>query len=207
MCPPGRNVNEQAYDCASGDSRGGCSVFTAMSPDRLDPFTTDGEWLRCALHAHTTRSDGELEPDALAAHYAPCGLRRARHHRPLEADGSGYRRPLLVLPSVELNCILPAARDGHVLGFGIVSGRRSRRSRRRVRGPGSGPPGSSPTTAAWPTSHIPTGPARLPARWSCPRTWPGSRSGTPAASSRWGGGCPRFTGTSCSRRAPAASGS
>jgi hypothetical protein len=90
-----------------------------MPPDRLDPFTTDGEWLRCALHAHTTGSDGELEPDALAAHYARAGfdvLAITDHWKRTDATTEA---PLLVLPSVELNCILPAARDGHVLGFGI----------------------------------------------------------------------------------------
>ena len=89
-----------------------------MAPDRTDPFTVDGEWLRCALHAHTTGSDGELEPDALAAHYARAGfdvLAITDHWK--RTDASNGR--LLVLPSVELNCILPAARDGHVLGFGI----------------------------------------------------------------------------------------
>jgi len=34
-----------------------------------NPFQTDGTWLRCALHAHTTRSDGELQPEALVDHY------------------------------------------------------------------------------------------------------------------------------------------
>ena len=34
-----------------------------------NPFQIDGTWLRCALHAHTTRSDGELQPDALVEHY------------------------------------------------------------------------------------------------------------------------------------------
>ena len=90
-----------------------------MPPDRIDPFTTDGEWLRCALHAHTTGSDGELEPDALAAHYGRAGfdvLAITDHWKRTDA-APGAR--LLVLPSVELNCILPAARDGHVLGFGI----------------------------------------------------------------------------------------
>ena len=90
-----------------------------MPPDRNDPFTAEGEWLRCALHAHTTGSDGELEPDALAAHYARAGfdvLAITDHWKRTDAAPSGR---LLVLPSVELNCILPAARDGHVLGFGI----------------------------------------------------------------------------------------
>jgi hypothetical protein len=90
-----------------------------MAPDRIDPFTVEGEWLRCALHAHTTGSDGELEPDALAAHYGRAGfdvLAITDHWKRTEAASNGR---LLVLPSVELNCILPAARDGHVLGFGI----------------------------------------------------------------------------------------
>jgi hypothetical protein len=90
-----------------------------MAPDRTDPFTVEGEWLRCALHAHTTGSDGELEPDALAAHYGRAGfdvLAITDHWKRTEAASNGR---LLVLPSVELNCILPGARDGHVLGFGI----------------------------------------------------------------------------------------
>ena len=45
-----------------------------------NPFQIDGTWLRCALHAHTTRSDGELQPDALV----DLGLRHAK--RALEID-------------------------------------------------------------------------------------------------------------------------
>ena len=90
-----------------------------MAPDRADPFTVEGEWLRCALHAHTTGSDGELAPDALAAHYGRAGfdvLAITDHWKRTEAATNGR---VVVLPSVELNCILPGARDGHVLGFGI----------------------------------------------------------------------------------------
>jgi hypothetical protein len=39
-----------------------------------DPWAADGTWLRCALHAHTTRSDGELAPKHLARHYERAGL-------------------------------------------------------------------------------------------------------------------------------------
>ena len=84
----------------------------------LDPFAADGEWLRCALHAHTTRSDGELAPEALAAHYARAGydvLAITDHWRRTEASADG----LLVIPSSELNCVLPEGRDGHVLAFGV----------------------------------------------------------------------------------------
>ena len=81
----------------------------------------EGEWLRCALHAHTTGSDGELEPEALAAHYERAGydvLAITDHWKRTEAPSTDG---LLVLPSVELNCILPGARDGHVLGYGIAA--------------------------------------------------------------------------------------
>ena len=86
-----------------------------------DPWTTDGAWLRCALHAHTTRSDGELAPKHLARHYERAGydvLAITDHWRITSAASKD--RPLVV-PSVELNCILPGARDGHVLGFGVVA--------------------------------------------------------------------------------------
>ena len=81
-------------------------------------FDGAGEWLRCALHAHTTRSDGELAPEALAAHYARAGydvLAITDHWRLTGADSD----ELVVLASSELNCMLPDSRDGHVLAFGI----------------------------------------------------------------------------------------
>ena len=85
----------------------------------MDPWLATGSWLRCALHAHTTESDGELAPDALARHYAEAGydvLAITDHwHRTDAASSDG----LLVLPSVELNCLLPGRRDGHVLAFGV----------------------------------------------------------------------------------------
>jgi hypothetical protein len=83
----------------------------------------NGPWLRCALHAHTTESDGDLPPAALAAHYERAGydvLAVTDHWRITDAPGVGR---LLVIPSVELNCVLPGARDGHVLGFGVHADR------------------------------------------------------------------------------------
>src|SRR4029077_21216706 len=82
------------------------------------PWCTSGEWLRCALPAHTTEADGELAPDLMAAHYARAGyalLAVTDHWKRTEAAGEG----ILVIPSVELNCVLPGGRDGHVLGFGL----------------------------------------------------------------------------------------
>jgi hypothetical protein len=86
----------------------------------VDPFTADGEWVRCALHAHTTESDGELSPVLLAAHYHRAGfdvLAITDHWKISDADAP----PLIVVPSVELNCVLPGARDGHVLAFGVAA--------------------------------------------------------------------------------------
>ena len=82
-------------------------------------WPADGVWLRCALHAHTTKSDGELPPDGLAQHYERAGydvLAITDHWARTDAEPIG---DLLVIPSVELNCVLPEARDGHVLGLGI----------------------------------------------------------------------------------------
>lgn len=85
----------------------------------MDLWVEDGLWLRCALHAHTTASDGELPPAALASHYERAGydvLATTDHWHLTEAPSDGN---LLVIPSVELNCVLAGARDGHVLGFGV----------------------------------------------------------------------------------------
>ena len=162
-----------------------------------DPFAVGGEWLRCALHAHTTRSDGELEPDALAAHYARAGydvLAITDHWRRTEAAVDGR---LLVIPSVELNCILPG---------------RAGRARARVGIDGTPTPRSAPSTpissapADWIEAHggvaylaHPYWSGATPGRSSCPRASRGSRSSTPAASSRSGAGSRPCTGTSCSR--------
>jgi hypothetical protein len=86
----------------------------------VDPFASEGEWLRCALHAHTTESDGELSPPLLAAHYKRAGfdvLAITDHWEITDAEATG----ILVVPSVELNCVLPGARDGHVLGYGVAA--------------------------------------------------------------------------------------
>jgi hypothetical protein len=34
-----------------------------------NPFDAEGEWLRAALHTHTSRSDGDLEPEAHVLHH------------------------------------------------------------------------------------------------------------------------------------------
>jgi hypothetical protein len=87
----------------------------------VDPFRADGVWLRAALHAHTTNSDGELPPWALAAHYAAAGydvLATTDHWIRTEISEE-EARGLVVVPSVELNARLPNDRDGHLLSYGV----------------------------------------------------------------------------------------
>ena len=83
------------------------------------PWRAEGEWLRAALHVHSTNSDGELSARGVAQHYARAGydvVALTDHwHRSVAPSTAG----LLVLPGVELNCLLPEDRDGHVLGIGI----------------------------------------------------------------------------------------
>ena len=86
----------------------------------MTPFEDDGPWLRCALHAHTTNSDGELGPDMLVRHYDWAGydvLAITDHWaRTVEAS----TKKLLVIPSAELDAHAPDRdNDAHVLALGL----------------------------------------------------------------------------------------
>src|SRR5215471_19467712 len=86
----------------------------------MTPFEGEGIWLRCALHAHTTNSDGEMAPDMLVRHYDWAGfdvLAITDHWvRTVERSTRG----LLVIPSVELNA-LAGGHDSHVLALGVTA--------------------------------------------------------------------------------------
>ena len=107
------------------------------------PWTSQSPWLRCALHAHTTNSDGELAPRMLAKHYERAGYDAlaVTDHWFRSAPPSTER--LLVIPSAELNCVLPGDRDGHVLAFGIDDALEELEGERR----------DLAGTAAWITAH------------------------------------------------------
>ena len=86
----------------------------------MTPFEGDGVWLRCALHAHTTNSDGELAPDLLARHYEWAGfdVLAITDHWVRTVERS--TRKLLVIPSVELNATAGGPEhDAHVLALGV----------------------------------------------------------------------------------------
>jgi len=84
----------------------------------VTPFEGEGVWLRCALHAHTTNSDGELPPDMLVRHYEWAGydVLAITDHWVRTVEPS--TRKLLVIPSTELNAVA-AGHDAHVLALGV----------------------------------------------------------------------------------------
>src|SRR3954454_22688619 len=84
----------------------------------MSPFEAPGIWLRCALHAHTTNSDGELGPDMLVRHYEWAGfdVLAITDHWVRTAEPSTRR--LLVIPSTELNAVA-GGHDAHVLALGV----------------------------------------------------------------------------------------
>jgi hypothetical protein len=84
----------------------------------VTPFEGDGVWLRCALHAHTTNSDGEMSPDMLVRHYEWAGfdVLAITDHWVRTVERS--TRKLLVIPSTELNAVTNG-HDAHVLALGV----------------------------------------------------------------------------------------
>jgi hypothetical protein len=86
----------------------------------VTPFDQEGVWLRCALHAHTTNSDGELAPEMLVRHYEWAGfdvLAITDHW--VRTDEKSTRK-LLVIPSTELNAEAGGPEhDAHVLALGV----------------------------------------------------------------------------------------
>src|SRR5262245_22602261 len=84
----------------------------------MTPFEGDGVWLRCALHAHTTNSDGEMSPDMLVRHYEWAGfdVLVITDHWVRTVERS--TRKLLVLPGTELNALVNG-QDSHVLALGV----------------------------------------------------------------------------------------
>ena len=89
----------------------------------LTKWTTHGHGTAtgCVARCTPTRPPptASLPPPALAAHYERAGydvLATTDHWHITEVPSTDR---LVVIPSVELNCVLPGARDGHVLGFGV----------------------------------------------------------------------------------------
>jgi hypothetical protein len=83
-------------------------------------FEGDGIWLRCALHAHTTNSDGELAPERLVRHYEWAGYDVLAITDHWVRTNERSTRRLLVIPSTELNAQAGGPEhDAHVLALGV----------------------------------------------------------------------------------------
>ena len=162
------------------------------------PLDGDGAWLRCALHAHTTNSDGELRRStSRSTTRAPATTSSAS-----PTTGCGRRYPMrtgiLVIPGAELNATIDGTgSDAHVLGLGIEADPVE---------PGRDFPNLRATVdwilerAACRSSPIPTGAGCGRRSSPAARGCSASRSTTPAASSRSGAGSPPCSGTRRSRR-------
>jgi hypothetical protein len=83
------------------------------------PWASEGVWLRCQLHSHTTNSDGEATPEGLVEHYARAGydvlaITDHWHITPYEHD------EILVIPSAELSGNVEGElEEADVLAYGI----------------------------------------------------------------------------------------
>ena len=176
----------------------------ASTPHAMNNSLDTGAWLRCALHAHTTNSDGELRPAGARQALRAGRLRGARGHRSLVPQRPAFDGPRP--RAAERRAELPPGRasaTGTCWRFGIDDALASLEGR-PARPRGHGAPGSR-RTAGSRTWRTRTGPARPPGRSSFPKPSRGSRSTTPAASSRSAGACRRSIGTSFSTRAGCAS--
>src|ERR1051325_6191443 len=82
-------------------------------------FDAPGAWLRCALHAHSTNSDGELQPEFLVRHYEWAGydVLATTDHWARTVEPSTKR--LLVIPSTERTAWVGGGDDPPVLALGV----------------------------------------------------------------------------------------
>ncbi|MEO8290636.1 MAG: CehA/McbA family metallohydrolase [Gaiellaceae bacterium] len=85
-------------------------------------FSSPGAWFRCALHAHTTNSDGDLAPADLVRHYEETGfdVLAITDHWVRTLEPSTAR--LLVLPGTEIDFLRGDGRTyAHVLALGVAA--------------------------------------------------------------------------------------
>src|SRR5919109_818371 len=85
-----------------------------------NPFAAAGTWLRCALHTHTTNSDGALTPSLLARHYEQAGFHLLVITDPSIPPVEPSTERLLVTPGTELAAATGVpGREAHALAGGV----------------------------------------------------------------------------------------
>jgi hypothetical protein len=86
-----------------------------------DPFGIPGEWLKSALHVHTSNSDGEEPPQRVISRYEEAGwdVVCVTDHWVITQEASTGR--MLTITGAELEAELPAGggRTCHVLALGV----------------------------------------------------------------------------------------
>ena len=92
----------------------------------MNPFEAAGVWLKCALHAHTTNSDGELAPDLLVRHYDWAGydVLAITDHWIRTVERSTRR--LLAAHRAFVHARLPAGSSTSIRAYGVSRGRSRR---------------------------------------------------------------------------------
>lgn len=94
-----------------------------LAPGPIAPFDgAPGVWLRCALHAHTTNSDGWLAPAVLRRYHAVAGydVLAVTDHDQFTPPPEG-RDDMLLLGASELSLRAPASGGPlHVLAIGVT---------------------------------------------------------------------------------------
>ena len=107
----------------SGEQVSNALPTGSASLSGVGPFAVAGEWLKCALHTHSTVSDGTLPPDRLALTYAEAGfdvLAITDHWRIARVESTDR---LLTIPAAELGFDLKypnrERQSGEFLAYGI----------------------------------------------------------------------------------------
>src|SRR5258705_3566552 len=98
--------------------------MTMVIPEgEISPFDgTGGVWLRCALHAHTTESDGWLSPAVLRRYHALAGfdVLAITDHDIFTPEPEGDD-DLIILGGTEISLTSPKSLGPlHVLGIGVT---------------------------------------------------------------------------------------
>lgn len=100
------------------------STAEAHRGSAIGPFAHAGVWLRCALHCHTTQSDGMLSPAMLRRYYSMghYDVLAITDHDQLtpQPDAHSDDDDLLLLPGTEISLRSPESGGPlHLLGLGI----------------------------------------------------------------------------------------
>ncbi|MFP4029221.1 MAG: CehA/McbA family metallohydrolase [Candidatus Brocadiia bacterium] len=87
----------------------------------VNPFETDGVWLKANLHSHTTKSDGDTEPQQRVAQYAEAGydVLAITDHRVVTSIDSLDAKGMTLLRSLEAHPTCPGGPVYHLVCLNV----------------------------------------------------------------------------------------